>query len=157
MRKNKKNPFFKFGHTIISILVILDLMSKLIFNDKNYFSDGLIFIESSKNFGSAMSMFSTFAYYNLFVIIISIFVLSFIIKNKNKYFGADKLLKIAYLLSVSGIIGNLYDRIFFGYVRDFIGFKYLFIFNLADVYLTFAVVLFFLGDMKLSKIKSKYS
>ena len=46
---------------------------------------------------------------------------------------------------VAGTVGNLFDRIFFGYVRDFLMFdfwKSFPVFNFADVLLCIGVVLF---------------
>lgn len=40
--------------------------------------------------------------------------------------------KLGFLMIVSGIIGNLIDRIMYGYVIDFINFKIWPIFNIAD-------------------------
>ena len=44
---------------------------------------------------------------------------------------------------ISGAIGNLVDRIFLGYVRDFISIKiFSFVFNIADMFITFGVIFF---------------
>jgi signal peptidase II len=44
---------------------------------------------------------------------------------------------------LSGAIGNLVDRIFLGYVRDFISIRlFNFIFNIADIFVTVGMILF---------------
>jgi signal peptidase II len=50
---------------------------------------------------------------------------------------ADKV----FVLLLAGAIGNLIDRIFWWGVRDFIDFHFWPIFNLADVYLSFGVMI----------------
>ena len=66
--------------------------------------------------------------------------------------GKHLLNRIALSMIVSGAIGNLVDRIFLGYVRDFVEIEYFgltifgstsfAIFNIADVALTVGVILF---------------
>ena len=76
-----------------------------------------------------------------------------------KYRNRSNLLTAAVSLFVAGGIGNLIDRIRFGYVVDMFEFKIFkfAIFNVADIYVTFAMIilavyiLFF--DSKSSKSK----
>ena len=64
------------------------------------------------------------------------------------------------ILLGSGAIGNFIDRIFLGYVRDFIYFKWINfpVFNIADIYVTvgiglFAILIFFVyKDEELTSI-----
>lgn len=79
------------------------------------------------------------------LIILSVLLFAFLIW----YFVKEK--KKSWLLVVSmafiygGCVGNLFDRIVFGYVRDFIQFAFwqsFPIFNFADVFLTVGVILF---------------
>ena len=66
--------------------------------------------------------------------------------------GKSKFSRVAYALIIGGAIGNLVDRLAFGYVRDFIQFQYFgltifgseyfAIFNFADSALCIGVVLF---------------
>lgn len=141
-RINKKikinlNYFFLF----FTILLFLDQVSKYLFNGKKYFENYLIYIYYSKNYGSAFSIFSNVDFYNYIVIIISLIVLVILFFNY-KYFFKNKLLFFVFILGISGICGNLLDRLILGYVQDFIGFKYLFIFNFADIYLNLALLLY---------------
>lgn len=46
-----------------------------------------------------------------------------------------------FILFSAGTIGNLFDRVFLWWVRDFIDLRYWPVFNLADMYLTFAVLI----------------
>jgi signal peptidase II len=137
------------------ILFLLDILTKYFFTGKSYFKGSLVYIEYSQNYGSAFSMFSGYDFYNYLIIILSFVVLYFLFKNVNE-FTKTKLSMVAFYLLISGILGNLFDRVVFGYVRDFIGLKYLFIFNFADVYLSVAVILYICYEFELlSFISSK--
>lgn len=52
-----------------------------------------------------------------------------------------KMNQIALALIIGGAIGNVYDRIFFGYVRDFIAVGSFPVFNLADAFLCIGIFL----------------
>ena len=72
----------------------------------------------------------------------------FLYKNKSGH----KLIRVAYALIIAGAMGNLVDRVCYGYVRDFIEFEYLgleifgstsfAIFNFADAALCIGVTIF---------------
>lgn len=84
----------------------------------------------------------------VFLIIISILILALFIafyvlrvkKVKNK---TSCLLAISVGLIAGGCVGNLFDRIVFGYVRDFINFDFMNfpVFNFADIALTIGVII----------------
>jgi len=107
---------------LISILIILDQLTKYLF--------GFVF-----NTGSAFGLFKE---YSLFLLLFSFIALGFIIYLFIKY----KKYRLIFSLFLSGIIGNLIDRLMFGYVRDFIDLRIWPVFNLADSYLVIGVVLF---------------
>ncbi len=79
----------------------------------------------------------------LFLISISIVILGYLIYEMLK--ENDHTIIICYGMVIGGLIGNLIDRIFLGYVRDFISFKifgYPFaIFNISDIFLVVGVIL----------------
>ena len=64
---------------------------------------------------------------------------------------------------ISGAVGNMFDRIFLGYVRDFINLEFMnfAIFNIADCALTIGIgllviyVLFFDTETKITKDKKE--
>ena len=78
--------------------------------------------------------FSILQNMNLMLIIISIIVLGLLI-----YFN-NKIPRISLMLIVSGIVGNLIDRIFYGSVIDFINFRFWPIFNVADSLIFIGVI-----------------
>ncbi len=72
----------------------------------------------------------------------------FLIKNKE----LKKLEIIIYSILIAGIIGNMVDRIMFGYVIDYLDFNifgYNFaIFNLADTYIVVSAIIIFIMEVK---------
>ncbi len=79
------------------------------------------------------------------LIILSILLFAFLIWYFVKEKKKSWLLVISMAFIYGGCIGNLFDRIVFGYVRDFIQFAFwqsFPIFNFADVFLTVGVILF---------------
>jgi signal peptidase II len=70
---------------------------------------------------------------------------------------------LAFGLIIGGIVGNLIDRIFLGYVRDFLSIQiinyYYPVFNLADSFIVIGVVLLiiaiFKGEDQYAKNKSR--
>ena len=85
--------------------------------------------------------------YNLLTLIISIIVfVIFIMAIKS-----DGLKKYSLLMIFGGALGNLYDRIFFKAVPDFIDFHisnfHWFIFNIADIFITLGVIFMILYEL----------
>ena len=80
-------------------------------------------------------------YYNLITLLIAL-ITSIIIWLANKSKGVEKL---GFLMIVGGSLGNLFDRIFYSSVPDFIDISinnfHWFIFNVADIFITIGVIL----------------
>ena len=154
MRKRSTYRYLLFFE-LIFLLTILDLMSKWYFTGKSYFIDSLIYIYSTQNTGSALGLFSSIESYNLLIILISIVLLGLVIYYL-KTIVKTKFSFTVGVLFTAGLLGNLYDRIIFGYVRDFIGIQGLFIFNIADLYLTMCAVILILHEISENKaLKTK--
>lgn len=134
---------------IISLIVIIiDRILKVLvtnnfaLNVRNKIIDGFFYITNCHNEGAAFSLFSGNV---LFLIFITLIVLFLIYRTINKE-NVNKIGILAYGLLLGGILGNLYDRIFYGYVidyLDFVIFKFNFaIFNLADAAIVIGAILF---------------
>lgn len=64
-------------------------------------------------------------------------------KNSDyNYFNSNIYQKLFFIFAVSGILGNLYDRILFGYVRDYLGVGRFFIANFADILITLSIIFY---------------
>lgn len=139
---------------VATIALLIDQLSKVLisifFNInekmviiKNFFS--IYFIE---NYGAAWSIFSGKAEFLIFVSLLAIFIIYRYMYN----FKTNKRNNIAFGFIIGGIFGNLIDRIFLGYVRDFISFKifgYNYpIFNFADSFIVVGVFLLILAIIK---------
>ena len=144
---------------IFSLLIfIIDQLVKLFIgfnidlNNSITVFDNLLYISNVHNFGAAFSIL----YGNrLFLIIISILALvcvyHFMLKNKT-FRVVDIFI---YSLLIGGVLGNLFDRIIYGYVVDYIDF-YIFgynfpIFNIADMCIVISVFLIIFDTMRSGK------
>nr|MBI4156543.1 signal peptidase II [Candidatus Woesearchaeota archaeon] len=115
-------PFF-----LSLIIVLLDQITKYLSIDKTIQVFSLFSINYIENTGAAFGILQNKAF---FLSIISIIVILLIIYYFNK---SSKNEKFALSLILAGTIGNLIDRIFRGYVIDFIDFKFWPAFNIADM------------------------
>ena len=116
-------------------LVIIDQTIKYMVNTNMILGqsypliEDFLYITYVKNTGIAFGLFKN---NNLFMIllisIIILILLYFYNKEKNKVFS----LNIAITLLISGAVGNLVDRIYYGFIIDYIDFNFWPAFNLAD-------------------------
>jgi len=100
-------------------IIFFDQLTKFLFKNKHFF-----IINYQENYGAAFSLFQGQLLIFILVSILVIFLISFYY-NRVRY-------KIALLIIFGGTIGNLIDRIFLGFVRDFIDLKVWPVFNIAD-------------------------
>ena len=141
---------------VISIIVLLfDQITKLCvqtLNSSVYIIKDILYFTLAKNTGASWSILEGKV---TFLIVVSIIMLILVYSLMFSY-PANKYNDLSFGLLFGGILGNLIDRIFYGYVRDFIGinlFGYHFpIFNIADVGVVVGVILIviatFKGDVK---------
>ena len=144
IKKNLIKNFF-----IILSIFLLDRVSKLYviyLHKKNLhseiFTSKFLNIYLIWNEGIAFGLFS-FDQHNLYniltviILIIILIILFFLIK-------AEGLKKYALLMVFGGAIGNLFDRIIYKAVPDFIDFHvgnfHWFIFNVSDIFITMGVI-----------------
>ena len=140
-------PFFIFTLDRITKVYVINL-SKNKF-DVELFSSKFLNITLIWNEGIAFGLFSAIheSWYNFLTIAIAltailILIMSIRHEGMQKYF---------LLIVFGGALGNLYDRIFFKAVPDFIdlhvGNFHWFIFNLADIFITFGIIMLILWEI----------
>ena len=99
------------------------------------------YITYVQNKGAAWSILED---QRILLLIISVIVLFLINKAMNKE-KLDKLEIVSYGMIIGGIVGNLFDRIFYSFVIDFIDFRifgYNYpVFNLADTFIVIGIIL----------------
>ena len=157
IKKNLLKNFF-----IILSIFLLDRISKfyIIFlseknNDLTIFSSKFLNIELYWNTGIAFGLFSFSKnnYYN-FVTILIIFVIFLITIILLK---SEPIKKYPLLMILGGAMGNLFDRIFYRAVPDFIDLHtqnfHWFIFNVADIFISVGVIFMILIEITAKKKK----
>lgn len=132
---------------LISILVILDQVTKYIVVDRFYYGEtlpiinGFFHLTYVKNQGIAFGMFQDKLHIISWLTLIAVVLLGiYLIKHLKK---SPMIEKIAYIFIFSGAIGNLIDRVFRGFVVDMIDFRgiWVFVFNFADVWISLGLIL----------------
>ena len=155
---SKKNLIIFFS--ILSIFFI-DRVSKIIVvNESEKFLQDEIFSSKFINFhliwneGIAFGLFSfnnssTYQIITLFIMLVIIILIVYMIKSKIIYE------KIGFILIIGGAVGNLFDRIFYNAVPDFIDLHinnfHWFIFNIADIFISIGVLWLILIEIVIKK------
>lgn len=118
--------------------------------DKLEFLNGWINFNFVKNFNIAFSLPITGVGLNIFVFILIVFLIYFLIFlcGQKYYFRMFLVLNV-----ILGAASNLYDRLKFGFVVDYIDLKYFAVFNVADTMISISVVI--LGVIILINDKNK--
>ena len=144
IKNNFWNIFFIF------IIFIIDRISKIAiinstekFGEKNIEVNSFLNLNLIWNDGIAFGLFSfnDKIYYNILtiiIILITLIILWMITKT-------TKFEKLAFIMIFGGSIGNIFDRLYYSSVPDFIDIHYnnfhWFIFNVADIFITLGVIL----------------
>lgn len=124
---------------LVSFLVIIfDQITKILLKNKTYSLLNFFKINYIENIGASFGMLKG---YNWLFILIALIVIFYIFKYLKKIKKEKNYVQIAIGLLLGGVIGNLIDRIFLGFVRDFIDLKIWPTFNIADACSTIAVIL----------------
>ena len=153
-----KNNIFNF--ILIFIIFLADRISKLLVIKISQPLDHLdLEITSFLNFnlvwnnGIAFGFFSfdQNTYYNFLtsiIVLITLIIILFMLKGK----GLEKL---GFSMIIGGSLGNLFDRVYYSSVIDFIDFHinnfHWFIFNVADIFITIGVIMLIILEISSKK------
>lgn len=146
---NKKFLFLTLLCIIIDQVVKIFISINMNINQSINVINNFFRITYVHNDGAAFSILSGNRLLLIFIAIISlVLIYTFFINNKK----LTQLEQISYILLIGGIIGNLIDRILYGYVIDYLDFKiinYNFpIFNLADIFIVISIFLLIILTIK---------
>ena len=159
---NYLNKNFFINLFIILVIFFLDRISKFYVisqSEKNLsydlFQSKFLNISLIWNEGIAFGLlsFEKDHFYNILTILILIVVILILFM----IFKSEGLKKYSLLMILGGALGNLYDRIFFGAVPDFIDFHvgnfHWFIFNVSDIFITLGVIFLITLELNINKKK----
>ena len=149
--------------TIISLLVIsfvfiFDRITKKNIinhqlNNQSVFINDYLNFELVWNTGIGFGLLSQDA--NIYYHLISLLIFSIIIFLIYLIIKSDFIEKILFSIILGGAIGNLYDRLIYFAVPDFIDFHigdfHWFIFNIADIFITAGIILILIKDIIFKK------
>ena len=138
---------------ICLIVFIIDRITKILItsyfqlNVRNVVIDNFFYITNCHNKGAAFSLFTGNVIFLIFITIAVLYLIYKMVKRKD---NISTLSTLSYGLLLGGILGNLFDRVFLGYVIDFfdfIIFKMDFaVFNVADIAIVCGAIMLLLFE-----------
>ena len=162
IQKNFKKILFNF--IIILVIFLIDRVSKVyilkLFETGNvndiYLTEYLnLYLIWNKGMAFGLFSFNDKLIYNLISLIIAsiiILIITMIIKS-------DGFKKYSLILILGGSLGNIFDRVYFTAVPDFIDFHinsfHWFIFNVADIFITLGVICLIYAEIFFDKGKNE--
>ena len=160
--KNLKNKIFS-KQTIVSLISIFsvfildrvtkDIVIKSQLNNQSLFVNDYLNFELVWNTGIGFGLFSQNA--NIYYHLISLLIFTVIIFLIYLTTKADLIEKTFFCLILGGAIGNLYDRLIYFAVPDFIDLHinnfHWFTFNIADIFITLGIILIITKDIVFKK------
>ncbi len=139
---------------IAVISLFMDQITKILIGiffafDKNYaIIKNFFSIHFIKNYGAAWSILDNKVDFLIAISLLAIFIIYRYMYN----FKHNKRNNIAFGFILGGVVGNLIDRIFLGYVRDFLSFQFFSyqypIFNFADAFIVIGIFLLIVAILK---------
>lgn len=143
---------------VIFVLTGLDQLTKFYINQNFNLYESKVIINSFfdityiQNNGAGFSILQDQRIFLCLISIIAFFILGYLLITNKKN---DYIMSASFLLIMSGTLGNLIDRIRYGYVIDFLDFNligYDFpVFNVADCFITIGCFIIILSILRESK------
>lgn len=141
----KKRTSYLILIAIIALCIVIDLVTKVVFADVLSSGDiivipNLFTLTYVENTGAAYGMLGGKTW--LLIVISIVFLVAFVLYDIFNHSTNGWYLAGVGMI-VGGAIGNFVDRIFLGYVRDFLSIRFFnFVFNMADMFITFGIICF---------------
>lgn len=127
--------------SLIALTVILfDQLTKFLIKGKLIIVTNFLYLDYTKNYGIS---FGLFQHQRVIIIILSLILLFLILRLIKDIKKEKGIFIVSTGLLIGGLIGNLIDRMFLGYVVDFINLLIWPVFNLADLSCVTGAVLMF--------------
>ena len=144
---------------ILSFIFTIDRLSKIYILKYFELNSSEIYLTSflnlilvwNKGIGFGLLSFEGNVVYNfitffIFIVILILFIVGVKYDQKNGYF---------YMIIIGGALGNLFDRIYYYSVPDFIDFHlgdfHWFVFNVADIFITIGIICLIIVEMIFNK------
>ncbi len=149
--KEKKIYFFKKENVLYLFFIVfifsLDRITKLIiiknFSEQAYYVNSFLNLDLIWNNGIGFGLlsFNNPLFYNSITFLISLLILFLIYVS----FSSHNQDRFAFSIIIGGAIGNIYDRLTYKAVPDFIDIHYenfhWFVFNVADIFITLGIII----------------
>ncbi len=146
-----------FALITVTTIVFLDRFLKIYFSNSLSLGEswpvlrGIFHITLVHNTGIAFGLFKNQGIVFIIIPLIAIILLIFnIYYYRNNQEELSRTYIVAFSLILGGAIGNLIDRIYFGYVIDFLDFRVWPVFNVADSAITIGAAIILLKCIPLS-------
>ena len=152
------------SYILIVGLIIIDLVTKLIFSNSFNVGEVVTVIPNVLNVGYVQNTGASFGLLEgqqmLFFLITLVALILFGYFFSKSNWQDKKVYTIAFILLISGTLGNAIDRLLYGYVIDFVQMPFLpivgaTIFNIADVLLNAGVILLFIEMLIMDTMRQK--
>lgn len=152
------------SYIIMAILILVDVILKQIFSNMYAAGsivsviDNTLYVGYVQNTGASFGLLQG-QQFLFFIITLFALVLFGYFFSKSDW-KTKKVYTIAFILLISGTLGNAIDRVLFGYVIDYVQMPFLpivggTIFNFADVLLNAGVVLLLIDILILDTLRQK--
>ncbi|RJP29819.1 MAG: signal peptidase II [Candidatus Omnitrophota bacterium] len=137
---------------IVFFILFIDRLTKilavdnLVLNSPKPVINNFLYLTLIHNKGAAFGMLQNKLYIFIFSALLAVALIYSELRKRPR--NEFTLYKLSLIMILSGAIGNLIDRIYFGYVIDFIDFRVWPVFNIADSFISIGIVLLIVSMMR---------
>jgi signal peptidase II len=141
---------------IVPLIFLLDRWTKFLIVEHMAYLESIDFtsffsLVHARNFGGAFGLLAGYGFAKQVFTFLPLLIIAFLIYMMFAYrFSAGKMFALALILS--GAVGNVYERLFYGYVTDFLDFYYKNYhwpaFNVADISISTGIGLWLFAELR---------